>query len=92
MAPSPDAADAAPAEAETPAAAEPEQRGFRLALDNFDGPFDLLLTLIGNRSMDVTEVALSRVTNDFIAYVRTLDTHEELEQASEFIVVAATRS
>ena len=90
MAPSPDAADAAPAEAETPAAAEPEQRGFRLALDNFDGPFDLLLTLIGNRSMDVTEVALSRVTNDFIAYVRTLDTHEELEQASEFIVVAAT--
>ncbi len=67
-----------------------EARGFRLALDNFDGPFDLLLTLIGNRSMDVTEISLGRVTNEFIAYVRTLDTHEELEQASEFIVVAAT--
>ena len=87
--PSPDAADAAPAEAETSGAAD-EPGGFRLALDNFDGPFDLLLTLIGNRSMDVTEIALSRVTNDFIAYVRTLDTQEELEQASEFIVVAAT--
>ncbi|WP_206446338.1 segregation/condensation protein A [Agrococcus sp. KRD186] len=87
--PSPDAADAAPAEAETSGAAD-ETGGFRLALDNFDGPFDLLLTLIGNRSMDVTEIALSRVTNDFIAYVRTLDTQEELEQASEFIVVAAT--
>ncbi|MGC5075444.1 segregation and condensation protein A [Agrococcus sp. DT81.2] len=73
---------------EAPAAEE--ERGFRLALDNFDGPFDLLLTLIGNRSMDVTEISLGRVTNEFIAYVRTLDTHEELEQASEFIVVAAT--
>jgi segregation and condensation protein A len=79
----------APAAAGEPAA-DDERRGFRLALDNFDGPFDLLLTLIGNRSMDVTEIALSRVTDEFIAYVRTLDTHEELEQASEFIVVAAT--
>src|SRR5690606_28982004 len=82
--------DAEATTAQAPAAAEAEPGGFRLALDNFDGPFDLLLTLIGNRSMDVTEIALSRVTNDFIAYVRTLDTFEELEQASEFIVVAAT--
>lgn len=72
------------------AGSDAEAGGFRLALDNFDGPFDLLLTLIGNRSMDVTDIALGRVTNEFIAYVRTLDTHEELEQASEFIVVAAT--
>lgn len=84
MARSPDAAG--PDEA----GADGESGGFRLALDNFDGPFDLLLTLIGNRSMDVTDIALGRVTNEFIAYVRTLDTHEELEQASEFIVVAAT--
>lgn len=79
--------------ARSPDAAGPHDAGaggFRLALDNFDGPFDLLLTLIGNRSMDVTDIALGRVTNEFIAYVRTLDTHEELEQASEFIVVAAT--
>lgn len=87
MAPSPE--PVAP-EAAGESAADEERRGFRLALDNFDGPFDLLLTLIGNRSMDVTEIALSRVTDEFIAYVRTLDTHEELEQASEFIVVAAT--
>lgn len=85
MARSPDGVNAAE---EAPAAEE--AGGFRLALDNFDGPFDLLLTLIGNRSMDVTEISLGRVTNEFIAYVRTLDTHEELEQASEFIVVAAT--
>lgn len=87
MAPSPE--PVAP-EVAGESAADEERRGFRLALDNFDGPFDLLLTLIGNRSMDVTEIALSRVTDEFIAYVRTLDTHEELEQASEFIVVAAT--
>lgn len=87
MAPSPE--PVAP-EAAGESAADEERRGFRLALDNFDGPFDLLLTLIGNRSMDVTEIALSRVTDEFIAYVRTLDTQEELEQASEFIVVAAT--
>lgn len=85
MARSPDGVNAAE---EAPAAEE--AGGFRLALDNFDGPFDLLLTLIGNRSMDVTEISLGRVTNEFIAYVRTLDTHEELEQASEFIVIAAT--
>ena len=62
--------DGVSADAEAPAA--DEERGFRLALDNFDGPFDLLLTLIGNRSMDVTEISLGRVTNEFIAYVRTL--------------------
>ncbi|WTM65736.1 segregation/condensation protein A [Humidisolicoccus flavus] len=66
------------------------ERGFRLHLANFDGPFDLLLTLIGNRSLDVTEIALSKVTDDFIAYLRELDGPEELDQASEFIVVAAT--
>ena len=82
MAPSPDGG--------APAHVAGEPGGFRLALDNFDGPFDMLLTLIGNRSMDVTEISLSRVTDEFIAYVRTLDIRAELEQASEFIVVAAT--
>ena len=47
--------------------------GFELHLDNFDGPFDLLLTLIGNRKLDVTELALSAVTGEFISYVSKLE-------------------
>ena len=81
MVPSPDAESAAP----------PEQaEGFRVALSNFDGPFDLLLTLISKHELDITEVSLSLVTNDFIAYLRALGPDEELEEASEFLVVAAT--
>jgi len=64
--------------------------GFRVSLSNFDGPFDLLLTLISKHEMDITEVSLSAVTNDFIAYLKDLDDAAELDQASEFLVVAAT--
>lgn len=64
--------------------------GFRVSLSNFDGPFDLLLTLISKHEMDITEVSLSAVTNEFIAYLKELDDDEELDQASEFLVVAAT--
>jgi len=64
--------------------------GFRVSLAGFDGPFDLLLTLISQREMDITEVSLSAVTDEFIAYLRGLDSDEELDQASEFLVVAAT--
>ena len=63
---------------------------FSLKLDNFDGPFDLLLTLIGNRKLDVTELALSEVTGEFIRYVSKLDDAGSIDKASEFIVVAAT--
>lgn len=63
---------------------------FRVSLTNFDGPFDLLLQLISQHEMDITEVALSKVTDEFIAYLRGLETGEELERASEFLVVAAT--
>ena len=70
-------------------AVEPEAR-FSVRLDNFDGPFDLLLTLIGKHELDITEVSLSIVTGDFIAYLRQLDSVKELDQASEFLVVAAT--
>ncbi|WP_067353829.1 MULTISPECIES: segregation and condensation protein A [Microbacterium] len=59
-------------------------------MSNFDGPFDLLLNLISKHEMDITEVSLSAVTNEFISYLRELDDSEELEQASEFLVVAAT--
>nr|WP_153746590.1 ScpA family protein [Microbacterium sp. SYP-A9085] len=56
----------------------------------FDGPFDLLLTLLGKHELDITEVSLSRVTGEFIAYLRELEAGDELDQASEFLVVAAT--
>ncbi|WP_350350000.1 ScpA family protein [Agromyces sp. G08B096] len=64
--------------------------GFRVALSNFEGPFDLLLSLIAKHELDITEVSLSKVTDEFISYLRGLDSEEELDQASEFLVVAAT--
>lgn len=63
---------------------------FRVRLDNFEGPFDLLLTLIGRRQLDVTEVALSQVTDDFIGYLKAAGDGFDLGQATEFLVVAAT--
>ena len=71
--------------------AEPEKSvGFAVSLGNFDGPFDLLLSLISKHEMDITEISLSKVTDEFIRYLKSLDDHEELEQASEFLVIAAT--
>ena len=63
---------------------------FSVRLDNFDGPFDLLLTLISRHELDITDVALSVVTGEFIAHLKQLDTAHELDQATEFLVVAAT--
>jgi segregation and condensation protein A len=66
---------------------------FSVHLANFDGPFDLLLQLISRHKMDVTEVSLSIVTDEFISYIRGLEASGEgweLEQATEFLVVAAT--
>lgn len=71
----------------------PETTGFAVHLENFDGPFDLLLQLISRHKMDVTEVALSIVTDEFIGYIRKLEESGEgwqLDQATEFLVVAAT--
>lgn len=65
-------------------------QAFRVRLDNFDGPFDLLLSLIGKRQLDITDIALAAVTAEFISYVSELSAEEELEAASEFLVVAAT--
>ena len=74
--------------AEVPAAEAPA--GFRLTLANFEGPFDLLLSLIAKHELDITEIALSKVTDEFLAYLRGIDTADELDQASEFLLVAAT--
>lgn len=64
--------------------------GFRIRLDNFDGPFDLLLQLIGRHQLDITELALSRVTDEFIGYVKAGGEVWDLDQTSSFLVVAAT--
>ena len=63
---------------------------FQLTLDNFEGPFDLLLRLIGKHEMDITQVSLSRVTDEFLTYVKKLDSQAGIDSASEFLVVAAT--
>lgn len=63
---------------------------FTVRLTNFEGPFDLLLQLIGKHKLDVTEIALSVVTDEFIAHLRALGDQLDLDQASEFLVVAAT--
>ncbi|MFE0465546.1 segregation and condensation protein A [Kitasatospora sp. NPDC058965] len=64
--------------------------GFTVRLANFEGPFDLLLGLIAKHKLDVTEVALSRVTDEFMAYIRAMGPDWDLDQATEFLVVAAT--
>jgi segregation and condensation protein A len=72
-----------------------EAAGFEVRLDNFEGPFDLLLSLISKHKLDITEVALSEVTNEFIAHVKAAGTPEnpaewDLDQTSSFLLVAAT--
>ncbi|MFB7381034.1 segregation and condensation protein A [Kitasatospora purpeofusca] len=66
------------------------QGGFRVRLDNFEGPFDLLLSLIAKHRMDVTEVALATVTDEFLAHIRAMGPDWDLDAATEFLVVAAT--
>jgi segregation and condensation protein A len=66
------------------------QKGFQVRLTNFEGPFDLLLQLIFARRLDVTEVALHEVTDEFIAYTRAIDPGLELEETTAFLVIAAT--
>src|SRR5215467_2247147 len=67
-----------------------ERGGFQVHLDVFEGPFDLLLALIAKHKLDITEIALSRVTDEFIGYIRDLAGGWDLDQASYFLVVAAT--
>ncbi|MFE7100391.1 segregation and condensation protein A [Streptomyces erythrochromogenes] len=61
-----------------------------MRLDNFEGPFDLLLQLISRHKLDVTEVALSKVTDEFMTYIRAMGPDWDLDQTTEFLVVAAT--
>ena len=83
------AGNAAPAD---PATDQPEEKkaGFQVRLTNFEGPFDLLLQLIFAHRLDVTEVALHRVTDEFIAYTKEIGSQLELDETTAFLVVAAT--
>ncbi|MFF5706274.1 segregation and condensation protein A [Streptomyces sp. NPDC012794] len=85
-APDPGAPDAPPAPG-PPGAGDGR---FTLRLDNFEGPFDLLLQLISRHKLDVTEVALSKVTDEFMAHIRAMGPDWDLDQTTEFLVVAAT--
>ena len=67
--------------------------GFEVRLENFRGPFDVLLGLISKHELDITEIALAKVTDEFIAYIRALTASGQgwaLDEASEFLVIAAT--
>ncbi len=73
--------------------AEGKKPGFEVRLANFTGPFDLLLGLISKHELDITEVSLATVTDEFIKYIRGLQELGEewaLDEASEFLVIAAT--
>ncbi|MEV0157449.1 ScpA family protein [Micromonospora sp. NPDC050686] len=84
-----EAAAAVPTDAAgVPAAGE--NSGFTVRLANFTGPFDLLLQLISKHKLDVTEVALHRVTDEFIAYIRAMGDQWDLDETSEFLLIAAT--
>ncbi|MUL79077.1 segregation/condensation protein A [Mycolicibacterium sp. CBMA 226] len=75
-----------------PATGQPDEKkvGFQVRLTNFEGPFDLLLQLIFAHRLDVTEVALHRVTDEFIAYTKEIGSQLELDETTAFLVVAAT--
>ncbi|WP_435300061.1 segregation and condensation protein A [Timonella sp. A28] len=88
--------------ANTPQTLEPHE-GFHVHLENFQGPFDLLLSLIAKRKLDITEIALAEVTDEFISYIQRAqddphtgdsliggDPRKNLGIASEFLLVAAT--
>ncbi|MET8248805.1 segregation/condensation protein A [Streptomyces sp. NPDC005202] len=73
-----------------PEEAEPGDGVFKVRLSNFEGPFDLLLQLISKHKLDVTEVALSKVTDEFMAHIRAMGPDWDLDETTEFLVVAAT--
>ncbi|MEU7280507.1 segregation/condensation protein A [Streptomyces sp. NPDC045431] len=93
--PAPPVRSEPPVPPEQPEPPGPERAGegdgrFTVRLANFEGPFDLLLQLISKHKLDVTEVALSKVTDEFMAHIRAMGPDWDLDQTTEFLVVAAT--
>lgn len=87
--PATEGAEADAAVGDEPTAADQQNR-FQVRLTNFEGPFDLLLQLIFAHRLDVTEVALHQVTDDFIAYTKEIGARLELDETTTFLVIAAT--
>ena len=69
---------------------ESESQGFSVKVGGFEGPFDLLLSLISKHKLEVTELALHQVTDEFIGYIKGKNGEWDLDEASGFLVVAAT--
>ncbi|WP_073948948.1 segregation and condensation protein A [Streptomyces kebangsaanensis] len=93
LAPEPEPAEGPPPPpppADPAGAPEPSDGVFKVRLANFEGPFDLLLQLIAKHKLDVTEVALSKVTDEFMAHIRAMGPDWDLDRTTEFLVVAAT--
>ncbi|WP_454790532.1 segregation/condensation protein A [Mycolicibacterium lutetiense] len=87
--PTTDGAEADAAVEDEPTTGDQQNR-FQVRLTNFEGPFDLLLQLIFAHRLDVTEVALHQVTDDFIAYTKEIGARLELDETTTFLVIAAT--
>lgn len=88
--PEPEVALPEPGPDAVPGEPESDDGVFKVRLANFEGPFDLLLQLISKHKLDVTEVALSKVTDEFMAYIRAMGPDWDLDETTEFLVVAAT--
>ncbi|MFF0064548.1 segregation/condensation protein A [Streptomyces sp. NPDC005279] len=86
----PSAVPATPSAEPVAAHRTPDDGRFKVRLANFEGPFDLLLQLISKHKLDVTEVALSKVTDEFMVHIRAMGPDWDLDQTTEFLVVAAT--
>ena len=71
------------------AVAEPTD-AFVVSLEEFSGPFDLLLNLIAKHKLEVTELALHQVTDDYVAHIKAQGDSWNLDETTEFLVVAAT--
>lgn len=85
--------DARSARAEASASGDPTEGpapGFEVRLDVFSGPFEVLLSLIAKKSLDITEVSLARVTDEFVGYVKSRSPQWDLDITSEFLVIAST--
>ena len=63
--------------------------GFRVNLEVYSGPFDALLGMIANNKLELTEVSLSSITEEFLTYVRGLDFTKNMDEASAFLDIAS---
>ncbi|MBC7517902.1 MAG: segregation/condensation protein A, partial [Microbacteriaceae bacterium] len=90
MAPSPNAVATTAGAVSELAVPDAAPGRFSVRVGDFSGPFDLLLSLISKHELDLNDISLSKVTDEFISYLRGLDSTADLDEATEFLVVAAT--